>query len=477
VIGSLRAGTPSLSKLLLPAGIVLVAGLNVGIGAGLAAGQTKLVVMIALLPVLFGVSSVIVTHRDWLVLAALLLTMVGDTLNRRLPGTGGTAIFPSDVFVALAVAGYLIERLTGPRDGHRPQLRTIVLSWPLAILAVGIMLGIFRGHNLYGTSYLSEPARIVVYAAIGTAMVSIEPRRLYRQLVKVFYLTTVIEAAIGAFNLVAGRSQTASASLSTGGTRSLALTTAMFLAGALVIALLNLELEPAGRGRVIHLVMASLALFGIVISLGRTTFAVVGLLVPLLLVSLRRLRRTMLAYTPILAALVVVTVVAVLQLSPSLGTTVAKRFTGHVGHDTAVVQRQRKYAAALKGFDAHQVFGFGFGRPVQFISVDGSVQTFSGDPENSYIYVLVGGGIFALSSLLFLIAVFFGDVLRRLRGAEGEERALIIFGASLAFILLVNTVSGPILTNPPLTLVLWIAMLLPALVRVPGREGSTYRRP
>jgi len=184
VIGSLRAGKPPLFKLLLPAGIfVLVAGVNVGIGAGLAAGQTKLVVILALLPVIFGLSSVIVTHRDWLVLGALLLTMVGGTLNDRLPGTGGTAVFPSDVFVALAVAGYLIERLTGPRDSARPRLRTIVLSWPLAILAVGIMLGVFHGHDLYGTSYLSEPVRIVVYAAIGTAMVSIEPRRFYRQLV------------------------------------------------------------------------------------------------------------------------------------------------------------------------------------------------------------------------------------------------------------------------------------------------------
>jgi O-antigen ligase len=114
---------------------------------------------------------------------------------------------------------------------------------------------------------------------------------------------------------------------------------------------------------------------------------------------------------------------------------------------------------------------------VQFIAVDRSVQTFSGDPENSYIYVLAGGGVFALSSLLVLIAVFFGDALRRLRRAEGEERALIIFGASLAFILLANTLSGPILSNPPLTLVLWIAMLLPALVRTPAPERASYGRP
>jgi O-antigen ligase len=248
----------------------------------------------------------------------------------------------------------------------------------------------------------------------------------------------------------------------------------MFLAAALVLAMLNLELAPAGK-RAIHVVVALLAIFGIVISLGRTTFAVLGVLVPLLLMSLRRLRRMFILYAPILLALAVVTVVVVIQLSPSLGSTIGDRFTGRVGNDASVVQRQRKYAAALDGFGKHPVFGFGFGRPVQFISIDRTVQTFSGDPENSYIYVLAGGGIVALSALVLLVLAFFAEALRRARRAVGEERALILFGASLAFILLVNALSGPILSDPGLMLVLWIAMLLPALVRA-DRYAETSPR-
>jgi O-antigen ligase len=444
-----------------------VAVANVVIGFSTAGGNTKVAVLALLIPGIFACSVVAVSYPEWLVLGALLLTMVGGTLNGRLPGSGGTAIFPSDVFVALAVAGYFITLLSSPRGETTPRLRTIVLSWPLLIFGLAIAQGIVRGHERYGTSYLSQPARMIIYAAIAVAMIGLETRSIYRRIVLVFYVTTVYEALIGAYNLATGTSQTSSVDLSTGGIRALALTSAMFLAAGLVLALLNLELTPPGKSRGIHFVMAALATFGIVISLGRTTFAVLGVLIPVLFIALRRMRRTLLAYAPIAAVLLAACIGIMSQVDPSLGSTIANRFTGRLGNDTAVIQRQRKYKAALEGFGKEPVLGLGFGRPVQFISIDRSVQSFSGDPENSYIYVLAGGGYLALGSLLLLIVVFFGDVVRRLRTAEGEERALIIFGASFAFILFVNALSGPILSDPGLMLMLWIAMLLPAVARRP----------
>lgn len=460
---SRRPGSRSPLKLVLASAAVVGGNLVLAIAIG--SGRTSVVTLAIVVPVFAVLSRVMVTRRDWLVYGALLLTMLGSSLNERLPGTGGTAVFPADVILALAVSGYLVERLTASRGSRHDRLRSLVLSWPLALFAATLMTGVVRGHARYGTSYLSQPARMVLYAAIAVAIAKMEPRATYRKLVQIFYLTTVVEALLGAYHLASGTSQTASSSLSTGGTRALALTTAMFLAGGLILALLNLDIDRDPKHRPLHAAIAALATFGVVISLGRTTFAALAVVIPVLVIGLRRMRATMVAYAPLAFVFAALSIAVVAQVKPSLGTTLASRLTGHVGTDAAVVQRQRKFHAALEGFGDNPILGLGFGRPVHFTAIDLTVQTFSGDPEDSYIYVLAGGGILALGSLLVLILAFFGDTFWRVRGMVGEERALIIFAASLAFVFFVNALAGPILSDPGLMLMVWILMLLPATVR------------
>ena len=459
-----RIGDRSLPYVKLALVALAALGLNLAVGLGLGSGRTTIVIAAAVvLPAFVFVSNLIVSHRDWLVVAALLLTMLGGNLTDRLPGTGGTAIYPADLFLALGIAGYLIERLRSARGSRWDRRPAFILTWPLALLALTLMVGIARGHARYGTSYLSEPSRIFIYAGIAVAVSSMKMPTAYRQIVRVFYSVTVVQALIGAYHLASGTSQTESSTLSTGGTRALALTTAMFLAGALVLALLNLDIDRSGRRRT-HLAIAGLSTFGIVISLGRTTYAAIAVVVPVLLLGLRRLRRAMLAYAPLLIAVVAALVALALTTIPSLGSTLGNRFSTHVGTDSSLIQRQRKFDATLQGFGNEPILGLGFGRPVSFTTVDGREQTFSGDPENSYIYVLAGGGIVALGALIALILAFLGDAIWRLRRAQGEDRALIIFAMSLVFILLVNTLSYPLLSSPGLLLVLWIALLLPSVV-------------
>ncbi|MGH3025234.1 MAG: O-antigen ligase family protein, partial [Gaiellaceae bacterium] len=208
--------------------------------------------------------------------------------------------------------------------------------------------------------------------------------------------------------------------------------------------------------------------------------AAVAVVVPVLLIGLRRLRRTMLAYAPLILVVLIAVVVVALQRVPSLGTALGDRLTGHVTNDPSLVQRERKFKATLQGFGAEPLLGLGFGRPVTFTAIDGTVVTFSGDPEDSYIYVLAGGGIFALAALIVLILAFFGDAVYRLRHARGEDRALIVLSMSLVFIFLVNASTYPTLSDPNLMLVLWIAMLLPTVVhgeRSMSRAGRPERRP
>jgi O-antigen ligase len=203
-----------------------------------------------------------------------------------------------------------------------------------------------------------------------------------------------------------------------------------------------------------------------VIALGRTTFAAVAVIIPVLLLGLRHLRRTLLAYAPLAAAVLAAAVALMLQVDPSLGSTFTKRLnTSHVSNDPSLIQRQRKFDATLQGFGKEPILGLGFGRPVTFTAINGTVITFSGDPEDSYIYVLAGGGIVALGALILLFVSFFADALVRLRRSAGEDRALIMFAMSLVFILLVNALSYPLLSDPNLMLVLWVAMLLPTIAR------------
>jgi len=143
-----------------------------------------------------------------------------------------------------------------------------------------------------------------------------------------------------------------------------------------------------------------------------------------------------------------------------------------VSNDPSLIQRQRKFDATLQGFGNEPILGLGFGRPVSFTAIDGTEITFSGDPEDSYIYVLAGGGILALGALITLILSFFADSFLRLRRAAGEDRALIMFAMSLVFIFLVNALSYPLLSDPNLMLVFWIAMLLPTIARSGARDAA-----
>lgn len=458
-------------------GLGAIALVNVVVAVAISRSGSQAVVLVlvgvAVVPIIWAT----VSRPDWTLYAALLVIMLGTvptmfnpTATPRLlggaggtGGTTGTKVTAADLFVLLAIGGAVARALIRRRGERRPRFRTIVLSWPLLLLVVALMQGVIRGHDRYGTAYISQPVRIFAYAAIGLAFIETPPERLLRNLTRVFYLTIVVSTLQAVYYLATGTSQTDTSALSTGGTRVLALSTAMFLAAGLVLALVHLDIDPHSELRKLHVWMAILAVFGIIISLGRTTFAAVAVLVPVLVVGLRRLRRTMLTYFPVALGLTILISSFVMIVSPSAASTIGHRFTGHVGTDVSVVERQRKYNATMKGFGQSPVIGLGFGRPVSYVSTDGTVQLFSGDPENSYIYVLAGGGIVGLSALLGLVGLFFLDCGRRFLTSDGEMRALVTFGAALAFIMLVNAASGPVLSNPPLMLMTWIGLLLPAV--------------
>ncbi len=478
----MSAAAPRQPRLLLRAGrstialAALVTALNVAIGFELARGQAKVALLLACLPLLAVVLGWLAGgHRDVLAFAALGLAMMGGSFNGPLPGTGGTAVYPADLLLVLALVSAIASRLTQPAQERPGWQRTFIVGWPLALLALAIALAIVRGHLHYGTKYLSEPARLLLYAGIAAALAGLSPQRAYRGIVWVFYTAIVVQSLLGLYHLANGTSQTsaAAASLSTGGTRALSLTTGMYLSAGLILCLLNLDRDDTARRHALHLGFAGLATFGIVVSLSRTSFVAAALLVPVLLIALRRMRRSLLGFLPLLVPVAILGVLLALQVSPQLGSTVAKRLSGTPTSDPSLVTRQREWHATLQGLGQDPLIGFGFGRPVQYTGIDQVVVTISGDPENSYIWLLASGGAFALTALLFLIVGFFADGIRRAVRAEGDARRLVIFCMAFVFVVLVNTLTFPLLSSAPDLLALWVALLLPGLVRPASARART----
>jgi O-antigen ligase len=446
---------------------------NIFFGYEIARGHGRLVILASLVPLLVLLSAeLVVRHRTVLVFAALLIAMIGGPINGRLPGTGGTALYLADIIVVLALASWFLARLVLPDESKPLWPRSLVFSWPFYLFAGAVMLGIVRGHLRYGTNYLALPMRMILYAGIAGAIAGLSTRSAYRGIVWVFYVGAVWQAGAALYYLARGTSQTSSVNLSTSGTRTLALSTAMYLAGALVLALLNLDREKTWSRRLGHLVIAGLASFGIIVAFGRTTFAAIGVIVPILFVALRRVRWVVFTHVPLFIPILALAVIVAVKVQPTLWPTLEARLSGNVTTDPSLIGRERQAHAALQGIGKERFLGLGFGRTVHYTAIDRSDRTFSGDPQNSYVYLLAGGGALALGSFIVLVLAFYRDSLRRLRNTTHEGRVVVAFSMALAFVFFVNASTGPVLSVAPFVLTIWIAMLLPTVVARPETDVS-----
>lgn len=580
------------------------------------------------------------TLRLALPLAALGLFLTGAPVSEPILEPAGMDVFAADLLVVLALAGWATARVSGR---PAPILETPLLGWPLAILALGFVPGMLRAHERYDSSLLGQSARIFLFAGIAAALAGLRPADLYAGVVALFYAGAVVQSSIGTYHLVLGTSQARGPELSTGGIRYLSLEAAMYLAAALILALLNLGREQSGRHLTLHAAVAAVACYGIVLSFSRTTFLGLAVVVPALLVTLPALRARIRRQWRTLAAAVVAAAAIATIVAPALGTSLVARVTANPLEDKSVrwrvavvgqtlapmrtdyspreellwnrladgsfesgetswaiqggrlvtvaaharegerslrivtnggrgdegayshlvparrgqtwtfsawlagatggevvsiaiweydgdmrgmKQHNRRVAvdreggthsvsAVLQGAETKAVralirtrrpqaltvyadsaelvrrdaadgvgrppredgllpvragealFGLGFGRPT-WIEFDGRRYYTESAPDNSFLYVLAGGGVVALAGLLLVLWAFFADARRRLRELEGTERVLVLFSVATVFVLLLNCLTGPFLLRPGILLTLWMLMLIPALVTPAG---------
>lgn len=468
-----RAETPILFLAGALSFVIAFALVEVGPAAALA---------LALFPLL-AIAAVYVMTTGQAVLygAAIALPMISlPLIGASIVGNVGV----QDVIVVLALGAVVFATvLAGGRSPVVP--RTPVLGWPLVLFASAITIATLRGHFEYGAGLFGQPMRLFLYAAIVGGLVGMTVPRLYRIVVALFYTGAVLIALTAAFYLVTGGSASASADLSTGGVRPLAISTSLYAAGALFLALLNLRLASGSRERLLHVSVAAIALFGVIAGFGRAAYVGVVVVGLVFLLTSSRLRGNILSLVPIALPFVVLLAIGAHYAAPGFLESAVARATSAPASDANVQWRVEANSAVVEQVREQPLIGVGFGRTTEiFVEV---VDPITGipttqrveigqDPHNGYVLLLAGGGILTLAAFLLLLGVFAVDAARRYRRTDDPiARLLILWACATLFVFLVNAASGTSFANSINILTIWALLVLPAVVR-PTSDRPAERR-
>jgi O-antigen ligase len=447
-----------------------LAAASAGLGVMLSTARPAGVAFAVVPVVIVAIGSLIASNRTVLVLAAFALPLLAPLpVSDALPLHIGIQVYASDILVLLAVASWVAAWLINPVEARPSRPRMHLLGWPLLLFGVTLLAGIIRGNERYGESLFSLPLRLLLYAGIAFAVSDLTPRAAYKWLVADVYAGTEWQLGVAIYGYATGTSATNQVVLSTGGERVLAGSTAMFMAAALLLALLNLETQRSARGTAFHLLMAALATFALVSTFQRTTFAAASILVPLALLMFRRVGLRAAAFVPLLAPFLVLAALLVPRADRTFFPTFADRITANPSTDASATWRLKAYAAVWDQVREDPLRGVGFGRPAIF-SFGGFRYDVGQDPHNQFLYLWAGGGLLLFGTFVLLLVFYLLEASARFRGAGIQERHLIFWTVSVWFVFIINSLTGITLTQPDLLLVFWVLMMLPMVVRSRNRD-------
>jgi len=448
---------------------------EVGPTAGIALGVLPAAILVGAVLLSWG--------RIVLLGCALALPLTGLTFLNRPMLIAGSNVYVQDMIVLLALGAWAVASLAGRgREQAPPVPRTPVLGWPFVLFFAAIVIATLRGHFAYGATLYGQPLRLVLYAGIVVTLAGMTVASLYRLLLGLFYPGTVLMTGIALFYLATGGSQTDQFELSTGGERILGISTTLYCAGAVFLALLSLRLDPTGRMRVLHLTIAALGLFCVVLGFGRAVYTAVAVICMLILVASRSVRNSVLGIAPLALPFVLLLALFAPRVAPDLAESARNRVSAAPQSDANVQWRERASRAVFSQIREQPLIGVGFGRTSEFVI---EVESSSGlmvpvwqeggqDPHNSYLFLWAGGGLAALGSFLLILVVFAWDAVRRFRStADPVARLLILWIGATLTAFLFNAASGTMFESPQDILTMWCLLVLPAVIpRGPRAEGQ-----
>jgi O-antigen ligase len=468
---SALAARAGLLRIPLAGAAALALGWILFVGYALARGSVLAACLLAAAPLAgLGVARLVESSGTILFFAAFGLTLTVPALNGPLGG-GSVAVFAADLVVVAAVAAWLPSRLVGGLPLTRPRpLRTPVLGLPLLVFGVLTFWAALRGHEEYGASLVGQPLRLFAYAAIAVVVIQMDVRRAWAGLSAVFYAGAVWEALVGVYYMVTGGSQSTAAELSTGGTRLLALDVSLYVAAAVFLALLNIHYDESRRRRPLHVLIALVATFDVLIAFGRGTYVAVAVFALAIVLAFREIRRTIVRLIPLLLPLGVLAFLLLPESVRGLGPTFVSRLDSRLGSDASVQWRELANESILRQFHDSPLTGVGFGKGAHFV-LNGVEYEITQDPHNSFVFLLAGGGLLLLGAFLAILAVYALDTWRRFRSADTPyERVIVIWAAVTLATFVGNALAEPLFTYPSILLTIWALLVLPSIV--PKREPA-----
>jgi O-antigen ligase len=168
---------------------------------------------------------------------------------------------------------------------------------------------------------------------------------------------------------------------------------------------------------------------------------------------------------PICLPFILLVAIALPRVAPSLEPTFVNRVLKSNSSDVNVEWRQAAAGALWQQVRESPINGVGFGKTATF-RFAGTLETITQDPHDSFLYLLAGGGILALSGFLLLLVTFAADAVGQLRrGTDPYKRLIVLWSTATLFTFLVNAATAPVLSDPIMLLTTWTVMLLPSSIR------------
>ncbi len=443
--------------------------LAVGLLAG--SGNLAIAAMIGMLPMLVIIGDAFLASNGVAVIIFAMVMNLTELSLARLPlFSHPFHLYLPDILVVLVFLHWALGKRPAGLVRQPPPAAFLLAA---AVFCATVLIGTVEGYTAYSTPLISNSSRLVIYAIFAVAVTRYTPAQLERGLRIGFYLGVVVTAVLGTYYLATGTSQTNQAVVTTGGDRTIALSTSMFVAGGMILALLSIARSRSFSEARLDWAILTLGIYEQILALSRTTLIALVILVPAILLSSREARRRVLVVALILGAVILSVVLVANPSTPAPIASFERRIFDTNSQDRDVLWRAQAAHAMLSGLDSHLLTGVGFGRSPYFTLRGLNEQVKGGDPHDGFIYLLSGGGLLALASFVSMILLSFRILARRITTASAGDRLVLWWSGAFLFVYLVNVATLPVISIVFYMPTLWILLGIPFTSRLPASNRPT----
>lgn len=382
----------------------------------------------------------------------------------------------SDVVLAIPVIVVGVSFLVGGDTARRARALFLAHRYKLAValFAVLVLVGVAKGFLSGQGAGVLAPARMAFAPVILLGLAVFRDRRdLLRGLRLVFYLFVLFTFFQAVYYLVVGGSATAAAEVSTGGTRVISNSSAMYLSIAFVLLALHLAHENRLVQRIGLATLMVMSVTAIALGLARTTWAAAAVAIAIMVLLMPEMRRGLVRFVALAAPVLVLAALLLPVFAADQIETIQERLDrpeGPAAKDFSADFRREAWGLMLGIWEESPYFGAGFGQSVSLQAVDGSTRVVTNDPHNGFIMIMVATGLVGLAAFLALNLGFLRMAVTSMR-AGPIRRQLGAWVIAAWFIFMANVFTGVVLGNRPLLVFMWILLSVPvALAALPERE-------